>query len=131
MVSYRKILRILYLVFHARKPKRLIEQFVEWGLSRLTPSNLKQAIDRKTQPIKIFSNEWHLGTPIVQNMIKLAFRRVDTWPLIEESLTTENVYNILCRIPENKVILDTPEGKDYIYRTVKDIYNFLYTIVWE
>lgn len=95
-----------------------------------TAENIRRAIEEDIDPLPIAYNHLHLNTFPINELAKIVLKMY--WQYAEEYLTdVEAVYNLLSQNPEVKALLDTPEGRSYLNRMVKHIYNRLYAWVWE
>jgi hypothetical protein len=126
------VARNLEKLINSRKPNALVERFIRWALTNyVTAENLQNAIRDEIDILQVSLNHFHLGHPLVAPLFRLALQMF--WNEFVDTYIADvtKIYSILTEIPDVKIILDTPEGRDYLNRCCKTTYDTLYTFVWE
>lgn len=107
-----------------------VEAFFEWAIeSYVTPTNLRYAIDNDVDIISGAINIYGIKDPLVEPIFKLLVKR--NWKTIESYfLDTTKLYTLLMKKPDCYIIINTPEGIDYINHVRTHAYHHLYNFVW-
>ena len=129
--SPSKIAKNLERLINSRKPNALVERFIGWALTNyVTAENLENAINQNIDILAVSLNEFHLGSPLVAPLFKLALQMFFT-EFVENYLAdAPKVYAVLAQKPEVAEILRTDRGVDYINRCCKATYQSLYDFCW-
>lgn len=118
-------------LLQTNKPNALVERFIRWALTNyVTEENLIDAIQKNLDILALSLNHFHLGHPLVAPVFKLALQMF--WTEFVENYIADvpKIYKVLSEKQACKVILDTPEGVDYLNRCCKASYESLYTFCW-
>ena len=130
--SPSKVAQSLEKLINTRKPNALVERFIRWAITNyVTAENMQNAINENIDILQVSLNHFHLGSPIVAPLFRLALQMFWTEFVENYIADVSKIYGILAEIPDVKPILDTPEGIDYLNRCCKTTYDSLYTFVWE
>lgn len=103
----------------------VVERFINYWLEKLEAEHVAEGIRRGPE----YTAEWlanflHFNNPTVRFIIMLH------WSEISAYLSkVENVYKVLARKPEIKKLLDTPQGRIWLNKTVELLYWKLYNLV--
>lgn len=107
------------------KKDEVVEKFINYWLEKLEPEHVAEGIRRGPEATaEWLANFLHFDNPTVRFIIMLH------WSEISAYLSkVENVYNVLARKPEIKKLLDTPQGRMWLNKTVELLYWKLYNLV--
>lgn len=116
----------------AKKPSALVDRFIRWALNGyVNKENMEEAIQNNVDIIALSLNHFHLGSPLVAPVFRLALQMFWSEFIEQYIADTQKIYDILATNPEVKAILDTPQGRDYLNRCCEASYESLYNFAWE
>lgn len=92
---------------------------------------MEEAIKNNVDIIALSLNEFHLGSPLVAPIFKLALQMFWTEFIEEYVADAKKIYEILSVDPEVKAVLDTDVGRDYLNRCCEASYDSLYSFAWK
>jgi len=105
-----------------------IRPFIEESLKKVTPDMLRKAINENIDPYDFLFSYFLSDKPEIARLVKYVIRKY--WNIIVEYLQPKKLYDVLSRNPENKQILDTPQGIRWLNEACQRAYNKLYYFVW-
>jgi len=112
--------------------EEIVDGLIVKALKDVKPEWLKFAIENDIDVYDyLFYNLFkdYTQTPEWQGLIRLISRKF--WHVIEKYISNANLlYQILSLNPENKKLLDTPKGREWLNRTVVSAYQKFYQFVW-
>jgi len=128
-IDPQNITKRLLRVLTSKNPEELLKAFFAWGLTFITPENLKRAVEEDIDPPTLLFNHYHLSHPIVYPLAQFVFKCF--WDEIEYFITSvPRIYKLFIRNPSNKPILDTTKGRKYLNKICKRSYAHLYNFTW-
>ncbi len=104
-----------------------LENFIVEMLKSIKPEHLKTAIEKNIDPFDFLISKIQ-DNPYLLGVTKFALKKF--WKIIVKYLQPKILYNILSQNPENKKLLDTPEGRRWLNEMCKKVYDKLYYWVW-
>jgi len=112
--------------------EEIVDGLIVKTLKDIKPEWLKFAIENNIDIYDyLFYNLFkdYTQNPEWQGLIRLIARKF--WKVIEKYISNANLlYQILSLNPENKKLLDTPEGREWLNKTVTSVYQKFYQFVW-
>ncbi len=105
------------------------EEYLLQLLASIPAEKLREYIE-KDRSLRDELDSYLRGNPAISSML-IAYLRLN-WGRLESTLTNVQglLAEILARRPDFADVLDTPRGREWLNRQARELYDYLYNLVW-
>lgn len=111
-----------------RRAEGEVKSWIGLGIAMIAPRKMQAAVKGQIPTDAWLTNHFHMANPLCRPLWVIALRMF--WGEVEDTLTrVQSIYDYVVKDPkngaENRLILETPEGRRWLNQTCRYFYAFL------